>query len=386
MNLDNNLNKKKKKIIITANTGWYVYNFRLSFIKYLKNKDYDINIICPIDKYAEKLINMGFKIHDWKLNRKSINPINEFFSLIKLIKIYLKIKPQITHHFTLKACLYGSISASCCRSKVIINSITGIGPLYISKDIYLKLIFLLFRKIFRYIFINLSDKLIFQNKYDKNAYIKLKLITPKKSVVIPGSGIDTSYFKPNRLKSNTTQLKLLFPSRVIREKGIIELIDACKLLWKEDLPIVLYIAGNIDKGNRSSLKPSDIEKFKRTKNLFFLGHIEDMKSLYQKIDVVILPSWREGLSRALLEAAAMERGIITTNVPGCREIVKNNKTGLIVNKKSILGLKKSILKLFYNRTLLKKYGKEARKKVIKNFDVNLINDLTIKEYEKVINN
>ena len=381
MNLDLESNEKRK-LVITANTGWYIYNFRIDLIKYLVSKNYDINIICPKDEYSFKLKNMGLNVYFWELNRKSINPFSELYSLFHLIKLYSKIKPEIVHHFTLKACLYGTLSANLFNKVSVINSITGIGPLFISKDIKLKLIYLFLKGIFKQVFSNLSKKVIFQNNHDREKYIKLKLTTSNKSIVIPGSGINTDFFKPSNKETNINDFKLLFPSRIIKEKGIIELIQACKLLWEIKLPIKLFIAGKLDTGNRSVLKLKELKRLKNFKNISLLGHVENMRDLYKQIDVVILPSWREGLSRSLLEAASMEKGIITTNVPGCREIVEHNKTGLVVNIKSPIELKESILKFYNNIILIKKYGKAARQKVIKSFDVNRINNLTINEYNR----
>ena len=381
MNLDLQSNEKRK-LVITANTGWYIYNFRIDLIKYLVSKNYDINIICPKDEYSFKLKNMGLNVYFWELNRKSINPFSELYSLFHLIKLYSKIKPEIVHHFTLKACLYGTLSANLFNKVSVINSITGIGPLFISKDIKLKLIYLFLKRIFRQVFSNLSKKVIFQNNHDRDKYIKLKLTTSNKSIVIPGSGINTDFFKPSNKETNINDFKLLFPSRIIKEKGIIELLQACKLLWEIKLPIKLFIAGKLDTGNRSVLKLKEFKRLKNLKNISLLGHVENMRDLYKQIDVVILPSWREGLSRSLLEAASMEKGIITTNVPGCREIVEHNKTGLVVNIKSPIELKESILRFYNNIILIKKYGKAARQKVIKSFDVNRINNLTINEYNR----
>ena len=381
MNLDLESNEKRK-LVITANTGWYIYNFRIDLIKYLVSKNYDINIICPKDEYSFKLKNMGLNVYFWELNRKSINPFSELYSLFHLIKLYSKIKPEIVHHFTLKACLYGTLSANLFNKVSVINSITGIGPLFISKDIKLKLIYLFLKGIFKQVFSNLSKKVIFQNNHDREKYIKLKLTTSNKSIVIPGSGINTDFFKPSNKETNINDFKLLFPSRIIKEKGIIELIQACKLLWEIKLPIKLFIAGKLDTGNRSVLKLKELKRLKNFKNISLFGHVENMRDLYKQIDVVILPSWREGLSRSLLEAASMEKGIITTNVPGCREIVEHNKTGLVVNIKSPIELKESILKFYNNIILIKKSGKAARQKVIKSFDVNRINNLTINEYNR----
>ena len=381
MNLDLK-SKQKIKLIITANTGWYIYNFRIDLIKYLKLKKYEIYIICPNDRYSEKLKNMGLNVINWELNRKSLNPFIELLSILHLIKIYIKIKPNIVHHFTLKACIYGSLSASLFSKTKIINSITGLGPLFLSRNKLIKLVYFVFKSLFRYIFNNLSDRVIFQNKYDRKKYLQLNITSSDKSIIIPGSGINTDYFKPYPKKYDIKEFKLLFPARIIKEKGIIELIKACKLLWEIKLPIKLFIAGELDYGNRSVLKTKELKKLKNLKNISLLGHVDNMRDLYNKIDVVILPSWREGLSRSLLEAASMEKGIITTNVPGCRDIIEHNKTGLIVNVRSPIEIKDSILNFYKNNFLIKKYGKAAREKVIKYFDIKRINSLTLRAYNK----
>ena len=381
MNLDLK-SKQKIKLIITANTGWYIYNFRIDLIKYLKLKKYEIYIICPNDRYSEKLKNMGLNVINWELNRKSLNPFIELLSILHLIKIYIKIKPNIVHHFTLKACIYGSLSASLFSKTKIINSITGLGPLFLSRNKLIKLVYFVFKSLFRYIFNNLSDRVIFQNKYDRKKYLQLNITSSDKSIIIPGSGINTDYFKPYPKKYDIKEFKLLFPARIIKEKGIIELIKACKLLWEIKLPIKLFIAGELDYGNRSVLKTKELKKLKNLKNISLLGHVDNMRDLYNKIDVVVLPSWREGLSRSLLEAASMEKGIITTNVPGCRDIIEHNKTGLIVNVRSPIEIKDSILNFYKNNFLIKKYGKAAREKVIKYFDIKRINSLTLRAYNK----
>ena len=376
------LNKKNKtKIVLVSNTSWYIYNFRLKLLFLIKSNNYDLSLICPKDEYTEKLENLGFKIFNWNLNRRSINPFRELISIYKLARIYSAIKPQIAHHFTIKACIYGSISAFLCNAKVIVNSFTGLGHYFISNNLRMKFIRKISKIFIKFIFSKINSKLILQNNSDREKLLKLKITTKNKSKVIPGSGIDLNYFYPEEKKFDKKILKLLFPSRLIKEKGILELIEACILLEKEKIPIKVYIAGKLDDGNRSSLTKKEISVLKKQKNIHLLGHIEDMRNLYKRIDIVILPSWREGLSKALLEAAAMEKAIITTNVPGCKEIVKNMKTGLLVNVNDPIQIKDSVIKLYNNSSLINKFGKSARLRVKKKFEVNKINKMTLREYE-----
>ena len=370
----------KSKIVLVSNTSWYLYNFRVKLLFLIKSYKYDLFLICPKDEYTEKLEKLGFKIYDWDLKRRSINPFKELISIYKLTRIYAQIKPHIVHHFTIKACIYGSISAFICNVKVIINSFTGLGHFFISNNKRIKFIRKISKIFIRIIFSKINTKLILQNNSDRKKLLKLKITTKHKSIVIPGSGVDLDYFYPQEKIFEKDLIKLLFPSRLIKEKGIMELIRACLLLEQANIPIKLYIAGKLDEGNRSSLNKEEIAVLKKLKNVFLLGHIEDMRNLYRKIDIVVLPSWREGLSKALLEAAAMEKAIITTNVPGCKEIVKHMETGLLVNVNNPVQIKESIIMIYNNPELIKKFGKAARLRVKKKFEVKKINRMTIGQY------
>ena len=372
----------KSKIVLVSNTSWYLYNFRVKLLFLIKSYKYDLFLICPKDEYTEKLEKLGFKIYNWDLKRRSINPFKELISIYKLTRIYSKIKPKIVHHFTIKACIYGSISAFICNVKVIINSFTGLGHFFISSNLRIRFIRKISKIFIRIIFSKINSKLILQNNSDRKKLLTLKITTKSKSIVIPGSGVDLDYFYPKEKIFDRKIIKLLFPSRIIKEKGIMELIKACLLLEEANIPIELYIAGKLDEGNRSSLNKNEIDFLKKLKNIHLMGHIEDMRNLYEKIDIVVLPSWREGLSKALLEAAAMEKAIITTNVPGCKEIVKHMETGLLVNVNNPVQIKESIIMIYNNPELIKKFGKAARLRVKKKFEVKKINRMTIKEYKK----
>ena len=375
----------KSKIVLVSNTSWYLYNFRVKLLFLIKSYNYELFLICPRDEYTEKLEKLGFKIYNWDLQRRSINPLKELISVYKLARIYIQIKPNIVHHFTIKACIYGSISAFMCNVKVVINSFTGLGHFFISNNLKIKFIRKISRIFIKIIFSKINTKLILQNNSDRKKLLKLKITTKNKSIVIPGSGVDLDYFYPQEKIFDKNMIKLLFPSRLIKEKGIMELIRACLLLEQDNIPIKLYIAGKLDEGNRSSLNKEEIDVLKKLKNVFLMGHVEDIRNLYRKIDIVVLPSWREGLSKALLEAAAMEKAIITTNVPGCKEIVKHMETGLLVNVNNPLQIKESIIKIYNNPDLLKKFGEAARLRVKKKFEVKKINKMTIREYENLRN-
>ncbi|MBO8221408.1 glycosyltransferase family 4 protein [Prochlorococcus marinus] len=373
-----------KKIIIVSNTGWYLYNFRFKLIKELLKK-YNVTLVFPFDGYSKPLKETGCEIVNWKLNRNSINPLLEIFSIIDLINIFLKIKPDMAHHFTIKACLYGTIAGRIVGLKKIFNAITGLGHVFLAKNTnaFIYRVFMVF--IYRKVFNHKSSNLIFQNSEDRNFFQSLKIISKNKSFLIRGSGVDVNYYKREKeikkidLKKT---IKIFFPSRIIKEKGIIELLEACESLIDDNVNLCLYVPSDLSFHNRSFLSKREIDKLKNKSWIKLLGQLSDLKPIYENSDIVILPSWREGLSMALLEASAMECSIITTNVPGCNDVVKHGESGLIVPPHDPVSIKLAILFLINNPVISEKFGKNARLSTIKKFNSEMVISQTMSLYEK----
>jgi len=371
--------------IFVSNTSWYIWNFRINLIKELINKNYSILVVAPKDNYSDLIVNTGCKFVEWDLNRSSINPILEIKSLIKIYKIYKKYNPRLVHHFTIKSCLYGSLAAKIINKSYVFNSITGLGHLFINNKIKHQILRKLVLPIYRYALDYKNSKIIFQNQNNANLYKKFLLAKDKNLEIIYGSGINTNFFSPlDKKKSFNKKPIILFSGRIIKEKGIIELLKACSILWDKGHNFTLKIVGDFDNGNRSSITKKALEKYIKNKNyVIFTGLIRDMKSIYSEADVVVLPSWGEGLSRTLLEASAMECPIITSNVSGCNDIVKHGINGFLVPAKDEKSLSLSIEFFLRNQSFSKELGTNARKNVIERFDEDLIIKKTIGLYEKI---
>jgi len=378
---------KKLKVVFLANTGWYLYNFRLSLINFLIKKDFEIHLICPFDDYTPKIIEKGIFVHNWDLKSSSTNIFKEINSIISLFKIYRNIKPDLVHHFTIKSVLYGTLISNFCGTKFVFNSITGLGTVFLSNKLKDKFLNFLIIPIYKLIIKKSKSNLIFQNKWDLNYYIKLDIAAKNNSYLIRGSGINTKYFKDNKktkIFPKKKYWKLLFPARLIREKGINELIIACDSLWENNKNFRLFIAGEFNLNQRGNLSRKQIERIRKREYIVGIKYQSNMKNIYLKSDIVILPTWREGLSKALLEAGSMELPIITTNVPGCKDIVLHKKTGLLVNKEDPVSIENAIIFLMNNINICKKYSKNARLHIEKNFTNEIVNKQTFSLYKKII--
>ncbi len=376
-----------KSLLLVANTSWYLYNFRFPLMRDLRKNGYQVAVVAPHDKYTILLEQEGFKVHNWKVSRSSINPFTEAIALLDLINIYRKERPDLLHHFTIKACLYGTIAAKFSRVYRVINAVTGLGHVFLGTRFHNRILRRILKPIYTAVFMARRSTVVFQNADDQEKLIQLGITESRKARLIYGSGVDIEKFKPDLDSSGKFHepIKILFPSRLIKQKGLQEILEASQSLWAESYNFELLLAGDIDIDNRSSISQEELLILKEEPRIICLGHVHNMRKLYSSIDIVVLPSWREGLSRSLIEAAAMERPIITTDVPGCRDVVDHGCSGLLVPLKNSHALKLAINLLIKNPSLARRFGKKAREKVVAEFQVSLVNKRTLEQYENLLN-
>ena len=379
-----NKTSNKKSVLIIANCTWYLYNFRIDLLEQLNKKGYQLILLSTKDRYAKYINKYFFKINKLFLIRGSENLLFEFFTIVNILYCVIRYRPNIVHNFTIKPCIYGAFVAKVLRTKKILNHITGLGPSFFSSRRKRNFINKLLNPLYKYSFNNINTINIFHNEDDRKTFIEKGFVSSQNALIINGSGVDVTHFKTYSSKTKfNKKIQILFPARLIREKGIIELINVCDQLWDQNYIFTLNIAGETDFQNTSSLNEKNINKIKNNKNINFLGKSNNMLEVYEGIDIVVLPSWREGLSKSLLESSAMSLPIITTDVPGCKDIIINEYSGLLVPVQDEKRLKKAIKKLLENEKLAINYGQNARETVIKNFTTNIINNQILKLYQNL---
>lgn len=380
----------KTRVLLVANTSWYLYNFRLPLLRDLREAGYAVAAVAPHDSYTALLQAEGFTVHNWLVARSSVNPFSEAHALVDLLRIYRREQPALVHHFTIKACLYGTIAAKGARIYRVINAVTGLGHVFLGTRKRSRLMRRAIRPVYKAAFMARRSTVVFQNAADQEKLIQLGITDGERAQLIRGSGVDIEHFNPAAVAKAPAPgafhqpLQLLFPSRLIREKGVQELLEACQRLWADAIPLQLLVAGAIDEGNRSALTAAELSTLQADNRIRCLGHVADMRAVYAAADLVVLPSWREGLSRSLIEAAAMERPIITTDVPGCRDVIDHGRSGLLVASQDARAIELAIRLLLDNPDLAHRLGKEARRKVIAEFQVSLVNQSTLHTYQRLL--
>tara|TARA_X000000950_G_scaffold91466_2_gene115162 strand:+ start:18578 stop:19687 length:1110 start_codon:yes stop_codon:yes gene_type:complete len=355
-----------KKLVITVNTTWNIINFRLGLIKALLKEDFEIYALSPKDEYVKTITEIGVRHYHIDMDLKGTNPIKDIQIIKKYKQLYKKICPSIILSYTIKPNIYSTLAAGSLKIPVI-NNVSGLGTLFIKTTMYSHIAMLLYK-----IALRKSTHTFFQNEDDANLFVKKKLIKEKKISVIPGSGVNTEKFKTKR-KGNKGKI-FLFVGRLIGDKGIHEYLYAAKKIISKNKNIKFWIVGELGYNNKTALRKKELEAY--TDNYFqikYLGKVDDMVSVLEKVDVMVLPSYREGLSKSLVEASAMSLPIITTNVAGCREVVKDRINGLLCDAKNKESLVKSIEDMInFSEKDRMELGENSRKIAARYFSEKLV--------------
>ncbi len=365
------------KIIISSNSCWNILNFRKNLIKFFLKDKNNLLILSKKDSSFQNIQKLKVKFLDIPINRKRFSPFDDLKLIFFFLKIFYIEKPDFFLGFTHKINIYGGLAAKILNIKSIIN-ITGLGTAFIENNVFTKIVVFFYK-----IALGKNNVSFFQNKDDRNLFIKKKLVQKKNSFLIPGSGIDLKKYTVSKKKISKKNINFLFIGRLLKDKGILEFINVAKEVKKnKKIRATFSVIGSIDSKNSSSISYNDYLKFKNQKILNFFGQKKNIKKYLLRSDCIVLPSYREGLPRVLLESSAMGIPAITTNVPGCREVVKDGYNGFLCQAKSEKSLLKAINR-FMNVSSKKRLimGQNSRKKAETYFDEKIV----FKRYKKLIN-
>ncbi len=355
------------------NTSQYLFKFRLLLMLKMQSLGYSVFAIAPKDKYSSQFKKHNIEFIPIKLSRKGYNILNEFFLMFQLFKIYRKISPSIIHQFTIKPVIYGSIAGRLSGISTIINSITGLGYAFQKRGFVKNIII----KVYQIALNSSRVNNIFQNPDDMNEFVKNRISHKNNSHLIFSSGVDLSLFNHIKYNQSSSGVNFLFLSRMLFDKGLNELKEAVSLLSEETPNFTLTLAGEVDKGNPQSVSEAWMKASFDSPYCKWIGYEEDIVSLFEKIDVMILPSYyHEGLPHCLIEALAASKPIITTDTPGCREVIYEN--GILIQPKSSKALFNAMHEIITTDKL--KIWSENSFKLASRFDVHDVNQNTVSVY------
>ncbi len=354
------------RIAIVLNTSWNIYNFRMNFVKKLIAEGFEVHTIAPEDRFTHYLTEAGCIHHNLKMDSRGANFIKDTALIFELYAIYKRVKPDVVLHFTIKPNVYGTLAAALLKIPAI-NNVCGLGTVFLKKNMVSFVAKALYRLSFRY-----ANKVFFQNEDDQKLFIEKKLVPRQKVGLIPGSGIDLSHFTPKQFSRNE-KFTFLLISRLITDKGILEYIEAVQKLKQKGLDARFQLLGSMDPKHKRGIQKETIDRWIESGTIEYLGTTEDVRAFINQADCIVLPSYREGTPRTLLEAASSAKPIIATNVAGCNQVVKNGVNGLLCNIKDANDLAVKMQTMAsYDDLQLAQLGSNGRIKMEKEFGDNLV--------------
>lgn len=342
-------------------------------------------LVSPAGPYGQKLRALGFRWTAAPMRRESLDPLRELALLYWLWRLVRMERPQIVHGFTIKCAVYGGLVARLLGATRV-NAVAGMGYVFISDTLKARLLRPVVRTLMRLALGGKRARLILQNPDDVR-FFEWSGIAPRAQIrLIPGSGVDCVRFSPPIQRHEPVAgeaLRVVLAARMLWDKGIDEFVNASHLLKIENRILRFILAGNPDPGNPASIPEKTLLQWQQSGLVEWLGHVEDMPALLAGADIVVLPSYREGLPKSLIEAAACACPLIATDVPGCREVVADEVTGLLVPARDAKALARAIAKLQDDPALAYRLGRAAREKALAEFDERIVIARTLAVYDEV---
>lgn len=355
-------------IVLSTNTAWNVYNFRAGLVRAMVEHGFNVVVVAPYDEYADKLGSLGCTFVDLPMDNHGTNPVRDLILLARYMRILRQYKPVAFLGYTVKPNVYGSLAAHSLGIPVI-NNIAGLGATFIRTSHITTIVRGLYR-----LALKKSHNVFFQNADDCELFVSSGLVRPEVCALVPGSGIDLSRFPMHPVATRSTNpFTFLLVGRMLRDKGVVEYVEAARIVRKKFPKTVFQLLGGVNAGNGNAVAIELIKEWEAQGIVKYLGTTDDVRPVVASSDCVVLPSYREGVPRSLLEAAALGRPIVATNVVGCQDAVDDSINGYLCNVKDAEDLADKMIRIIElpdaQRAAM---GKAGREKVERQFDEQLV--------------
>lgn len=368
------------KILIVVNEPWFFVSHRLPIAVAACSQGYEVHLATNPGSEVRDIQRAGIIVHEVPFTRSSASPLAEMRTLFSLGKLYKEIRPDIVHHVTIKPVLYGSLIAGITRVPNVINAISGLGFVFLATGFIAKLRRILVKVAYRFAFRKPNVVAIFQNPDDKSQFISEGLLSESQAFLISGSGVDISTF--DVVEEPDGHKTVVLAARMLWDKGVGEFVEAARLLKQQGIQARFCLVGDIDIGNPKSIDETQINSWCNEGIVEWHGFSDNINDKFSRAHIVCLPSYREGLPKVLLDAAASGRAIITTDVPGCRHAIEDGVTGLLVPVRDSAALAEALLCLIKDDSLRKKMGRAGRQLAENKFDIKIVINEHMRIYQK----
>ena len=369
----------KSKIAYFVTEDWYFCSHRLPIARAARDSGLEVLVITRVKKHAETIAREGFRLIPLELDRGGLNVFADFLILVKLIRIYLSESPAIVHHVAMKPIIYGSLAAILCPNTVVINALPGLGYVFTSKSLKARVLRWFITVLFRVLFGVSRCNLILQNVHDQQFLVKQRVVARNRTALIRGSGVNLEAY-PATEEPPSPPIVVSMISRMLWSKGVGELVEAARIVHEKNEDVKIRLVGPTDPENPMSISESQLTEWQQEGLVDYLGYRKNIPEILAQSHLAVLPSYREGVPKVLLEAAASSRAIIATDIPGCREVVRHGENGLLVPLHNPSALADAILRLATNRDRRVSMGKCGRNIAEREFSEDRVVEETMRLY------
>ena len=371
-----------KRLLFLVNVDWFFVSHQLGIARAALEKGYEVHVATTLTNQASIIQENGLILHEVQMSRSGSKIMGNLKTLIKIVKIFRKVNPKLVHLVTIKPVILGGIAARLTKIHGVIAAVSGLGSSFLDEGILGKIKRFFIKKLYRISLSNLNIQVICQNQNDVEDIQKISKLPLTNFSLIEGSGVSLTKFTYS--EDDNEIPNVIMASRLLRDKGVMEFADAARLLKESNANVNMILVGETDPHNPSSIKTSQVTSWEREGILEYWGHKEDMEKILQQSSIVVLPSYREGFPKILIEAAACGRAVITTDVPGCRDAIYDGITGILVPERNAIALANSIKELTIKPNFYKEMGKRGRKMAESRFDVNNVISKHFKIYNQLL--
>jgi glycosyltransferase involved in cell wall biosynthesis len=371
---------RQPRLLYVVTEDWFFLSHRLPMARAARAAGFEVHVATNVADGAAAIASEGFILHPVRFARGRLSPFAALATVRALRRLHRTLAPDLVHHVAVQATILGSLAALGAPAARV-NAITGLGHAFISQSRKARLMRAVIGKLLRLLIDRPRSVALVQNPDDRQLLLGLG-IAPTRIVLIPGSGVDVAWLKP--LPEPAGPVTLGFIGRLLDDKGIRVLVAAHRLLRARGLPVILLIAGTPDPANPASVSRAEAEAWSREPGISWLGHVDDIATVWARAHIAVLPSRREGLPKSLLEAAACGRPMIATDVPGCREVAIPNETGLLVPPDDAAALAEAIERLAQAPDLRARFGAAARRLAETRFSADAIGRAVTELYLQLV--
>lgn len=358
-----------KTIVISINASWNIINFRSGLIRGLQAAGHKVVALAPTDSFSPRFEALGVEYVPIEMDSKSVSPLRDLALLAGYRRALRRIRPDIFLGYTAKPNVYGSLAAHSVGARVI-NNVSGLGTAFIRQGVLTRIVSSLYRLAFKR-----SSAVFFQNREDRDLFVAKRLVRPEQARLLPGSGIDLARFRPSPEPEGrpARPVTFLLVARLLRDKGVGEYVEAARRVRAARPDIRFQLLGFLDVANRTAVPREEVDAWVKEGVVDYLGAADDVRPFIETADCIVLPSYREGLPRTLLEGAAMAKPLIATDVPGCRDVVRDGVDGYLCHVRDPHSLADAMLRMAdLSPEERRRFGSAARARVEAEFDESLV--------------